>query len=213
MMNGILGTKIGMTRIFAEDGRWIPVTVVEAGPCTVVQCKNGDADGYTAIQLGFGEKKASRATKAEQGHFKKNELEPLRVLREFPVVGEDGPKPGDVIKVDLFEAGDRVDVSGTSKGKGFAGVIKRHGFGGGPGGHGSHFHRAPGSIGQSADPAKVYKGKRMPGHMGNRRITGQNLEVVKVDTERNLLLLRGTVPGPKGGVIEIKKSVKTKRSS
>ncbi len=212
MINGILGTKIGMTRIFAEDGRWIPVTVVEAGPCTVVQCKNGEVDGYTAIQIGFGAKKTSRATKAEQGHFKKSELEPLRVLREFPVMGDDAPKPGDVIKVDLFEAGDRVDVSGTSKGKGFAGVIKRHGFGGGPGGHGSHFHRAPGSIGQSADPAKVYKGKRMPGHMGNCRITGQNLEVVKVDTERNLLLLRGTVPGPKGGVIEIKKSVKKKRS-
>ncbi len=213
MVNGILGKKVGMTRIFAEDGRWIPVTVVEAGPCTVVQCKNAEADGYVAVQLGFGEKKAARATKAEQGHFKKNDLEPQRVLREFPLVGDEVPNPGDVIKADLFEAGERVDVSGTSKGKGFAGVMKRHGFGGGPGGHGSHFHRAPGSIGQSADPAKVYKGKRMPGHMGNERITGLNLEVVRVDLERNLILLRGTVPGAKGGIVEIKKSVKTKRSS
>ncbi len=202
-----------MTRIFAEDGRWIPVTVVEAGPCTVVQCKNDEADGYAAVQLGFGEKKTTRASKAEQGHFKKNELDVQRVLREFPLAGDEAPSPGDVITVDLFEAGERVDVSGTSKGKGFAGVMKRHGFGGGPGGHGSHFHRAPGSIGQSADPAKVYKGKKMPGHMGNERVTGQNLEVVRVDFERNLLMLRGTVPGAKGGIVEIKKSVKTKRSS
>lgn len=213
MVNGILGKKVGMTRVFTEDGRWIPVSVVEAGPCTVVQCKNDEADGYTAVQLGFGEKKAARATKPEQGHFKKNDLDVQRVLREFALSGDDLPNPGDVIKVDLFEAGERVDVSGTSKGKGFAGVMKRHGFGGGPGGHGSHFHRAPGSIGQSADPAKVYKGKRMPGHMGNERVTGQNLEVVRVDAERNLLLLRGTIPGPKGGVVEIKKSIKQKRSS
>jgi large subunit ribosomal protein L3 len=213
MVKGILGKKLGMTRIFAEDGRWIPVSVVQAGPCTVVQCKNDEADGYTSVQLGFGEKKAARATKAAQGHFKKNDLEVQRVLREFSLAGDEVPSPGDIIKVDLFEAGERVDVAGTSKGKGFAGVMKRHGFGGGPGGHGSHFHRAPGSIGQSADPAKVYKGKKMPGRMGNERVTGQNLEVVRVDTERNLLLLRGTVPGPKGGVIEIKKSVKTKRSS
>lgn len=213
MVNGLLGKKVGMTRVFAEDGRWIPVSVVEAGPCTVVQCKNDETDGYTAVQLGFGEKKASRATKPEQGHFKKNGLDAHRVLREFPLTGDETPNPGDLIKVDLFEAGERVDVSGTSKGKGFAGVIKRHGFGGGPGGHGSHFHRAPGSIGQSADPAKVYKGKRMPGQMGNERVTGQNLEVVRVDAERNLLLLRGTIPGPKGGIVEIKKSVKQKRSS
>jgi len=213
MVTGILGRKVGMTRIFADDGRWIPVSVVEAGPCTVVQCKTDEADGYTAVQLGFGEKKESRATKPEQGHFAKHGLAVQSVLREFPLAGDDAPKPGDEVKVDMFEAGDRVDVSGTSKGKGFAGVMKRHGFGGGPGGHGSHFHRAPGSIGQSADPAKVYKGKRMPGHMGHERVTGRNLEIVQVDTERNLLLLRGTIPGPKGGVIEIKKSMKTKRSA
>jgi len=213
MVNGILGKKIGMTRVFEDNGRWIPVSVIQAGPCTVVQCKNEETDGYVAVQLGFGEKKASRATKAETGHFKKSELDVQRVLREFPISGDDVPNPGDVIKVDLFEAGERVDVSGTSKGKGFAGVIKRHGFGGGPGGHGSHFHRAPGSIGQSADPSKVYKGKRLPGQMGNERVTGQNLQVVRVDVERNLLLLRGTVPGPKGGIVEIKKSVKQKRSS
>jgi large subunit ribosomal protein L3 len=212
MVTGILGRKVGMTRIFADDGRWIPVSVVEAGPCTVVQCKTEETDGYTAVQLGFGEKKESRATKPEQGHCAKNGVAVQAVLREFPLGDGDAPKPGDEVKVDMFEAGERVDVSGTSKGKGFAGVIKRHGFGGGPGGHGSHFHRAPGSIGQSADPAKVYKGKRMPGHMGHDRITGQNLEIVRVDAERNLLLLRGTIPGPKGGVIEIKKSVKTKRS-
>jgi len=213
MVNGILGKKVGMTRIFAEDGRWIPVSVVEAGPCTVVQCKTDDSDGYTAVQLGFGAKKTSRATKPEQGHFKKNSVDTQRVLREFPLSGSDLPNPGDVITAAMFEAGECVDVSGTTKGKGFAGVIKRHGFSGGPGGHGAHFHRAPGSIGQSADPAKVYKGKRLPGQMGNVRVTGQNLEIVRVDAERNLLLLRGTIPGPKGGIIEIKKSVKKKRSS
>ena len=211
MLTGILGTKLGMTRLFTDDGRWIEVTVVEAGPCTVVQRKTKDTDGYDAVQLGFGDVKESRCNKPSLGHFKKSGVAPRRTLKEIRVTGETDVELGAEIKADIFEAGDRVDVSGTSKGKGFAGVIKRYGFGGGPGGHGSHFHRAPGSIGQSADPAKVYKNKKMPGHMGNRKVTVQNLEVVNVDAEKNLLMIRGNVPGAKGGLITVSKSVKGAR--
>jgi large subunit ribosomal protein L3 len=208
MVNGLLGKKLGMTRIFTEDGRWIPVTVLEAGPCTVVQQKTDEVDGYSSVQLGFGDVKEKHLTKPEQGHLAKNELALKRTLREFQADGEGELSVGDEVKADLFAVGDRVDVSGTSKGKGFAGVIKRHGFGGGPGGHGSHFHRAPGSIGQSADPAKVFKGKKLPGHMGSVRRTTQNLEVVKVDTEKNVIVVRGSVPGAPGGLVEVRKSVK-----
>ena len=208
MLNGILGTKIGMTRIFTEDGRWIDVTVLEAGPCTVVQRKTKQRDGYEAVQIGYGDLKASRCNKPLQGHFEKAGVSPKRSLHELRVAEENELKPGDEITADIFQAGDRVDVCGTSKGKGFAGVIKRHGFKGGPGGHGSHFHRTPGSIGQSADPAKVYKGKKLPGHMGNKRVTVQNLEVVEVDAAKNLLVIRGSVPGASGGVVMVSKSVK-----
>ncbi len=207
-MAGILGKKVGMTRVFTEDGRWIDVTLVEAGPCTVVQRKTQDKDNYDAVQVGFGAVKDTRVKKPLQGHFKKAGVDAKRILREFRVAPDNEMKPGDEIKADIFSSGDRVDISGTSKGRGFAGVIKRHGFGGGPGGHGSHFHRAPGSIGQSADPAKVYKGKKLPGHMGDRKITVQNLEVVDVDIEKNLLVVRGSVPGANGGLIVVKKSVK-----
>ena len=208
MVDGLLGKKIGMTRLFTEDGRWIEVTVLETGPCTVVQRKTRDKDGYDAVQLGFGDVKEKRLKKPQRGHFEKAGVEPRKTLREVRVAEDSELKTGDELKVDLFSEGERVDVVGNSKGKGFAGVIKRHGFGGGPGGHGSHFHRAPGSIGQSADPAKVYKNKRMPGQMGNRRVTAQNLEVVNVDADRNLLLVRGAVPGANGGVVMVRKAAK-----
>jgi large subunit ribosomal protein L3 len=206
----MLGRKLGMTRVFTEDGRWIDVTLLKAGPCTVVQRKREDTDGYEAVQVGFDDAKDKACRKPQQGHFKKAGIAPKRVLREFRVNTDSELKAGDEIAIDIFKTGDRVDVSGTSKGKGFAGAIKRHGFGGGPGGHGSHFHRAPGSIGQSADPAKVYKGKRMPGHMGNVKRTTQNLEVIEVDAEKNLVVVRGSVPGANGGLVVVKHSVKGK---
>jgi len=208
MVNGLLGRKLGMTRVFTEDGRWIHVTLVEAGPCTVVQKKTQDSDGYDAVQVGFGEVKEARLNKPVLGHYAKSGQAPKRVLREFRVPAGTELNVGDEIRNDIFKAGDRVDVSGTSKGKGFAGVIKRHGMAGGPGGHGSHFHRAPGSIGQSADPAKVYKGKRLPGRMGNNKQTTQNIEIVDVDAEKNLVLLRGSVPGANGGLVVLKLSTK-----
>lgn len=208
MVNGLLGRKLGMTRVFTDAGQWIHVTVLEAGPCKVVQRKTTEQDGYEAVQIGFGTRKESRLTNPMRGHFGKAEVAPARTLREFRVANGAEIKPGDDIKADIFAAGDRVDVSGTTKGKGFAGVIKRHKFKGGPGGHGSHFHRAPGSIGQSADPSKVYKGKRMPGHMGNTNVTVQNIEVVQVDADKNLLLLRGCIPGANGTVVKVSKSVK-----
>lgn len=208
MVSGMLGKKVGITRIFAEDGRWLTVTVLEVGPCTVVQRKTSDKDGYEAVQLGLGAKREKLFTKPELGHFKAAGVEPKRHLREFPVDPTDALKPGDEIRADIFKAGDHVDVAGTSKGKGYQGVQKRHGFRGGPAGHGSMFHRRPGSIGQSSDPAKVFKGMRMAGHMGDRRITTQNLEVVRVDADKNLVLVRGSVPGANGGLIELKKSVK-----
>ena len=208
MVKALLGQKLGMTRMFTEDGRWIEVTLVEAGPCTVIQRKTKETDGYEAVQVGFGDVKESRCVKPQKGHFAKAGVKPKRVLREFRVDAGSELKVGDEIRNNIFSAGDKVDVSGNSKGKGFAGAIKRHGFGGGPGGHGSHFHRAPGSIGQSADPAKVYKGKRMPGRMGNVKKTTQNLEIVDVDAEKNLLVVRGAIPGANGGVVVVKHSVK-----
>lgn len=212
MLNGILGKKLGMTRVFTEDERWVDVTLLEAGPCTVVQRKTQDHEGYDAVQLGFGEVAERRLTKPLRGHFAKSGAAPRRTLREFRVAQDEGLKAGDEVKVDIFQTGDRVDVSGTSKGKGFAGGMKRHGWSGGPGTHGSNFHRRPGSIGQSADPAHVIKGKNMPGHMGDARTTTQNLEVIDVDLDKNLLVVRGSVPGATGGLIMVKKSVKTASS-
>lgn len=211
MINGLLGKKVGMTRLFTEEGRWIEVTVLEAGPCSVVQRKTKDTDGYSAVQLGYGDVKESRCNKPMSGHFEKNGIAPKRVLKEIRVPDEIEINTGDEVTAEIFTVGDRVDISGTSKGRGFAGAIKRHGFGGGPGGHGSHFHRAPGSVGQSADPAKVYKGKRLPGHYGNAKTTVQNLEVVNVDTDKNLLIVRGSVPGANGGVVVVNKSLKGAR--
>jgi len=208
MLNGLLGRKLGMTRMFTEEGLWIDVTLVEAGPCTVVQRKTKDHDGYEAVQVGFGEIKEKRCNKPLLNHFKTAGVAPKRVLREFRIEQSDELKPGDEIKTDIFKAGDHVDVSGFSKGKGFQGVMKRHGFKGGPGGHGSMFHRAPGSIGASADPSEVVKGKKLPGRMGDAKITVQNLQVVDVVPEKNLLVVRGAVPGARGGMVVVKHSVK-----
>jgi len=208
MLNGLLGKKLGMTRIFTEDGRWIEVTLLEAGPCLVVQRKTQEHEGYDAVQIGYGEANERRLTKPLRGHFEKAGVAAKRALREFRVEKDNALKPGDEVRVDIFKTGDFVDVSGTSKGKGFAGGIKRHGWSGGPGSHGSNFHRRPGSIGQSASPGHVIKGKTLPGHMGDERVTTQNLEVVTVDPVKNLIAVRGSVPGAPGGLIVVKKSVK-----
>ncbi len=202
-MTGILGRKIGMTQIFDEDGRAIPVTVVEAGPCKVVQVKTEETDGYEAVQLGFDEiRKQKKVNKPMAGHFRKAGTSPFRLVREFRM---GGLNPGDEVTVEGFRKGDRISVSGISKGKGFQGVMKRHGYGGGPGSHGSMFNRAPGSIGASAFPSRVWKNKGMPGRTGGRRVTVKNLTVVDVRAEQNLILLKGSVPGHDGAYVELRK--------
>jgi large subunit ribosomal protein L3 len=207
MISGLIGKKVGMSQIIQEDGTVVPVTVVQAGPCVVVQKKTVDTDGYEAVQLGFVEFiKPKRVTKGMTGHFKKAGTAPVRVLREMRVVGEDSPKAGDKVLCDIFTAQERVHVIGTSKGRGFAGLIKRHHFRGGRASHGSMFHRAPGSIGASAFPSRVIKGMRMAGHLGNARVTVRNMRVERVDQENNLLYLRGAVPGPAGGYLVLEKS-------
>ena len=211
-MKGILGKKVGMTQVFDESGEVVPVTIIEAGPCFVTQKKTVEKDGYTAIQLGFKEVKPKRLTQGQWGHLQKNNLPPLRYLRELLVSeGEtEEYEEGQKISVGIFDAGDMVDVIGTSKGRGFAGVVKRHGFRGGPKTRGqSDRQRAPGSIGQTTTPGRVYKGKRMPGRMGNQRVAAQNLEVVLVDPQRNLLAVKGSVPGARNGLLLIKEARKT----
>jgi large subunit ribosomal protein L3 len=207
MVNAIIGKKLGMTQIFAPDGSVTPVTVIKAGPCVVVQRKTVSTDGYEAVQLGLVEEKAPKRTnKPMKGHFAKAGVPPTKVLREFRLEdATDAINVGDKVLVDLFTENDVVDVIGTSKGRGFAGVVKRHGFGGGRASHGSMFHRAPGSIGASAYPSRVIKGTKMPGHMGVERNTVKNLRIVKVNSEENLILIRGAVPGPTGAVVVIKK--------
>jgi large subunit ribosomal protein L3 len=208
MLKGLLGKKIGMTQIFDDHGTAIPVTIIEAGPCYVTQIRTTETDGYTAVQLGFGEAKPKRLTGGQLGHLKRNDLAPLRYLREFRTKDAD-INAGDQLTVSVFEMGDHVDITGTSKGRGFAGVVKRHGFAGGPKTHGqSDRQRATGSIGATSGTARVFKGKRMPGHMGNQRVTSQNLKIVLIDTERNLIGVRGAVPGPKGGLLVIKEARK-----
>lgn len=211
-MKGMIGKKVGMTQIFDEQGNVIPVTVIEAGPCHVTQIRTKDNEGYVAVQLGYGETKPQRLTKGQLGHLKRNNLPALRVLREFRIKeGDADVQEGDQIKVDVFAKGERVDVIGTSKGRGFAGAIKRHGFSRQPKTHGqSDRERAPGSVGQRSFPGRTLKGQRMAGHMGNERVTTQNLEVVLVDAERNLLAIRGSVPGHKNGIVMIKPSVKAR---
>jgi len=200
-----------MTQIFTEEGKVIPVTMVEAGPCTVTQIKTVEKEGYGALQLGFGAVKEKKVSKPQKGHFESKNLEPRRHLAELRVEDPAGYQLGQEITVDIFAKGDHVDITGRSRGKGFAGVIKRHNFRGGPGSHGSHFHRAPGAIGACATPSRVFKGTRMPGRMGAERVTALNLEIVDVKTERNLLLLRGSVPGPDGGLLLIRESVKARK--
>lgn len=209
MIDGLLGKKVGMTQVLADDGVAVPVTVIQAGPCVVVQRKTVGRDGYDAVQLGLIEfVKDKKVTKPMAGHFKKADVPPVRFVREVGLRGGDGEgevKAGDRVQANLFHAAERVQISGTSKGRGFAGVIKRHGFGGGRATHGSMFHRAPGSIGQSAYPSRVLKGTRMPGQMGNARVTVRGVEIHSVDEERNLILVRGSVPGPNGGYVVIRK--------
>lgn len=209
MVNGIIGKKLGMTQIFAPDGTVTPVTVIKAGPCVVVQRKTVSTDGYEAVQLGLVEDKApKRINKPMKGHFTKAGVPPTKILREFRL--EDATvevNVGDKVLVDQFTENDLVDVIGTSKGRGFAGFVKRHGFGGGRATHGSMFHRAPGSIGASAYPSRVIKGTRMAGHMGVERNTIRNLRIMRVNSEENLLLIKGAVPGPTGAVVLIKKKV------
>jgi len=207
MKKAILGKKVGMTQIFTDDGKALPVTVIEAGPCFVVQKKTVEKDGYGAIQVGFGEKREKLFNKPDKGHFNKAGVRPLRFLRELRLEDCDSYQIGQELKADLFNTGEKVDVVGTSKGKGFAGAIKRHNFHRGPMAHGSKYHRRPGSLGAKG-PARVYKGRKLPGHMGAARVTVQNLEVVRVDSDRNLLALKGAVPGPRGGLVMIKNSVK-----
>ncbi len=209
MQKAIVGKKIGMTQIFDAAGKVVPVTVIEAGPCPVIQKKTVEIDGYEAVQVGFGEKKEKHSNKPEMGHYKKSGVSVRKVLKELRLEDVSALNPGDEIKCTVFAEGDRVDVTGTSKGKGYAGVIKRWGFhrlkethGTGP------VHRHPGSMGACSTPSRVMKGKKLPGHMGAEKVTVQNLDVVRVDAERNLILVRGAVPGPKGGIVTIKNTVK-----
>lgn len=207
MTKGILGRKIGMTQVFAENGNLIPVTVVEAAQNVVLQKKSVESDGYEAIQVGFEDKREKLSNKPEKGHVAKANTTPKRFVREFRGLDVTGYEVGQEVKVDIFAAGDVVDVTGISKGKGFQGVIKRHGQSRGPMAHGSRYHRRPGSMGPVA-PNRVFKGKLLPGRMGGEQITVQNLEIVKVDVERNLLLIKGNVPGPKKALLKIKTAVK-----
>lgn len=209
MLKGLIGRKIGMTQIFDESGRAIPVTLLEAGPCFVSQIKDAETDGYSAVQLAFGEVKPKRLSKAELGHLKTNNLPPVRVLREFRTKKIEDVNPGDELKASVFAEGDYVDVVGTSKGKGFAGAMKRHGFHGGPATHGqSDRQRSPGSSGSGTTPGRVYKGKRRPGHMGNVQVTSSHIRIAMVDPERNLIAVQGSVPGAKGGTVVIKEARK-----
>ena len=201
-MIGILGKKLGMTQIYAENGRAYPVTIIEAGPCCVIQVKTLDTDGYESVKIGFSEIDGKKLNKPLSGVFKKAGVKPYRVMREYPM---SGLKVGDLVTVEKFEKGDRVLVSGISKGKGFQGVMKRFHYAGGPGSHGSMFNRAPGSIGASSYPSRVWKNQGLPGHMGSERVTTKNLRIIDVKTDQNLLLIQGSVPGARGSLVEIKK--------
>ena len=211
MKKGIIGRKIGMTQIFDEKGNVIPVTVIEAGPCVVAQVKTEETDGYNAVQLGYGDVKDKHINKPEAGHFAKAKLANKKHLREFKLDNVENYKVGDEIKADVFEAGEKIDVQGTTKGKGFQGVIKRHGQHRGPMGHGSMYHRRPGSMGSTSTPGRVFKGKKLPGHMGRVTVTIQNLDVVRVDMDKNVILVKRSVPGPKGAILKVKSAVKASK--
>jgi len=213
LKKAILAKKIGMTQIFAENGELVPVTVLEAGPCVVVQKKTIENDGYSAVQVGFLDARQNvrgnyYVNRPEKGHFDKAGVTPKKFVREFRLADAETMEVGAEIKADVFEVGDKVDVTGISKGKGFQGAIKRHGQGRGPMSHGSKYHRGLGSLGAGTSPGRVMKGKRMPGHMGNKQITVQNLTIVQADAERNLILIKGAVPGPRGTMVTIKNTVK-----
>ena len=209
MKKGLIGKKIGMTQLFDEKGKVIPVTVVEAGPCTVVQKKTIENDGYAAVQIGFGDVKVQRVNKPQAGHFKKADVAPKKVLREFRLEDIDSVNVGDVLKADIFAAGDKVDVVGTSKGKGTAGAIKRWNFSRLKESHGTGpVARHAGSLGTCSDPSRVFKGKKLAGHLGAERVTVQNLAIAKVDAENNLIAIKGAIPGPNGGIVVIKDTVK-----
>ncbi len=209
MQKAIIGKKLGMTQVFSPEGKLIPVTVIEAGPCTVVQKKSLEKDGYEAIQVGFGEVSPKRVTKPLQGHFNKAGVPFKKTLKEFRLEDIASYNVGDEIKCEIFAEGERVDVTGISKGKGYAGVIKRHGFARLKETHGTGpVHRHPGSMGACSTPSRVMKGKKLPGHMGHKQVTVLNLDVVKVDTERNLILVKGAIPGPKGSVVSVRNTVK-----
>ncbi len=210
MQKGLIGKKIGMTQLFDENGKVIPVTVVEAGPCTVVQKKTIENDGYAAVQVGFGDVKVTKVNKPMAGHFKKADVAPKKVLKEFRLADTESVNVGDILKADIFAVGDRVDVVGTSKGKGTAGVIKRWNFSRLKETHGTGpVHRHGGSLGV-IDPARIFKGKKMAGHLGSEKVTVQNLDIVKVDVENNLIAIKGAIPGPKNGIVVIADSVKSK---
>ena len=208
---GLIGRKVGMTQIFDEKGNVIPVTVIEAGPCIVAQVKTIETDGYNAIQLGFGDVKEKHINKPEIGHFAKANLAYKKHLREFRIEDIQSVKVGDEIKADIFQEGEKIDVQGISKGKGFQGVIKRHGQHRGPMGHGSMYHRRPGSMGSTSTPGRVFKGKKLPGHMGKVTVTVQNLDVVRVDMDKNVILVKGSVPGNKGAILKIKSAIKASK--
>ena len=208
MKKAILTTKVGMTQIFNEDGVLTPVTVLQAGPCVVTQVKTEENDGYSAVQVGFVDKKEKGINKPQKGHFDKAGVAPKRFVREFRFENAEEYTVGQEIKADIFAAGDKIDATATSKGKGYAGGIKRHGLKSGPSAHGSKYHRHAGSNGMASDPGKVFKGKKMPGQMGAERVTIQNLEIVKVDADQNIILVKGAVPGPKKSLVMLKESVK-----
>ncbi len=208
MKKAIVGKKVGMTQLFLTDGTMIPVTVVEAGPCPVIQKKTQEHDGYSAIQVGFSEIRERLANKPRKGHFEKAGVKPMRYVRELKLDNAESYEIGSLITAELFEAGDHVDVEGKSKGKGFAGVIKRHNQARGRKTHGSHSYRTAGSMSACSDPSRVFKTKKLPGHMGAEKVTVQNLQVVRVDAERNLLLIKGAIPGAKGGMVVVKSTVK-----
>ena len=210
MQKAIIGKKIGMTQIFNAEGKVVPVTVVEAGPCSVVQKKSVDTDGYEAVQLGFGEVKEKHVGKPLKGHFAKSGVELRKVLKEFRL-DEITLNVGDEVKADVFAEGEKVDVTGISKGKGYAGTVKRWGTHRGPMTHGSGYHRGPGSMGACSSPSRVFKGKRLAGHLGCEKVTVQNLDVVRVDMDKNVILVKGSVPGPKGAILKVKSAVKASK--
>jgi large subunit ribosomal protein L3 len=213
VMEGLIGKKLGMTQVFDAEGHRVAVTVIEAGPCVVVQRKTQEKDGYDAVQIGYGDQKEQRVSKPDLARFKKAGVSPKRVLREFPIVGDDDVKAGDTVTAEIFAEEKYVDVEGTSKGRGFAGVVKRYNFGGGRMTHGGHAKRKPGAIGQCAYPARVAKNRKMPGHMGTVRVLQENLKVVELKGDENLILVRGAVPGATGSIVYIKKSLKKRNKS